>query len=554
MIRSRQSLQYMLLCAFFLVAQAVGNEDSSFCDKLLQKVNSGAIASDLPDWLGTRSSGVLLPVTSLPGRFGIGEIGPEAIHWLDGLHKAKQKFWQILPLVPTGGGDSPYSGLSAFAGNQALLSFDGLAHMGLLHAKDLAHPPEFNPNRIDYDKAGKYRTAVLDTAAKNFVQHAPPKMKADYHAFVQREKSWLDDYSLYMALSEKYKKSWTDWPDPQLVKRDPAALKQAELDNHEAVEKHKVFQYLFDKQWGDIRKHAHQLGIKIIGDMPIYVAHDSADTWAHQSLFLLDANGRPKMVSGVPPDGFSADGQLWGNPIYDWGANEKQNYAWWTDRIQRSIALADVVRIDHFRGFESYWEIPNGSSAKSGHWVKGPGAGPFDAASKKLGKLPVIAEDLGDMTSEVDKLRQRLGFPGMAVTQFGFGGDDPGSVRHRPYDVPGANTVIYTGTHDNETLVEHLANSGKHENETAKKYLEGAAGEKTTPQSPPLNQLLIAATLGSPAGLAILPAQDILGLGADSRLNRPGSANGNWNWRIGSDQMTANVLKSLGEQTSKSGR
>lgn len=548
---NKQRVYLAILFSIFCISTAYAEDKYALCDRLLRKAATGSVTvvEPLPKWLGKRSSGVLLSVTSLPSKHGIGEIGPEAIRWIDQLHDSKQKFWQILPLGPTGYGDSPYQALSSFAGNHTLISLEGLEKIGLLTSQDIANPPPFNENRIDYGKAINYRTPLLNLAVKNFEQSASTQLKKEFQKFVEKEKYWLEDYSLYMALKQKYQKSWTDWP-AELVKREPTALEQAKKDFKEDIQKHKVLQFLFEKQWAAVRDHAKKKGVKIIGDLPIYVAHDSADTWANQSLFLLDAEGKPTKVAGVPPDGFSADGQLWGNPIYKWDENKKQKYAWWISRINRSREMADVVRFDHFRAFESYWEIPAGSSAKQGQWIKGPGTDLFDSAAKKLGKLPVIAEDLGVITPEVDGLRKQLGFPGMAITQFGFGSSDPGAMRHRPFDVPSTNTIIYTGTHDNETLVEHFSGTSewiRQEIDEAKKYTG-------TDDSTPINEVLIAATMSSPAGLTITPAQDLLGLGVEGRQNRPGSSDGNWNWQMGSKQMTKKILTDLKDLTTQSGR
>jgi 4-alpha-glucanotransferase len=481
-----------------------------------------------------RCSGILLHVTSLPGRFGIGDLGPSAYEFADFLFAAGQKLWQVLPLNPTGYGDSPYQCFSAFAGNPMLVSLERLRDRGLLTASNLANAPKFPEGVVDFGPVIDFRMATLRRAAQAFFADGSRVDRAGFDRFCETASPWLDDYALFMACKDAHHGTmWTEW-DAQLRKRDPQALSDWTKKLALEVEAFKYWQFEFFQQWEELKTYCHERGIRLMGDIPIYVAHDSADVWAHPELFYLDDQGRPTVVSGVPPDYFSATGQLWGNPIYRWSLFAETGYKWWIDRFRASLALFDLVRLDHFRGFEAYWEVPaSEKTAINGLWVKGPGEGLLSALQNALGELPIVAENLGVITSPVEKLRQQFGLPGMSLLQFAFG-TDPQASTFRPHNYT-RDLAAYTGVHDNDTTVGWWSSSGaadstrsldevREEHDFASEYLNFRDDSA-------INWAMIRAVLASVADLAIVPLQDVLGLGSDARMNLPGKISGNWKWR-----------------------
>jgi 4-alpha-glucanotransferase len=505
--------------------------------------------------MGSRSSGLLLHPTSLPGRFGIGELGAEARSFVDFLQAAGQGLWQVLPLGPTGYGDSPYQCFSAFAGNPLLISLDRLAQDGWLSASDLRKAPEFPVDHVDYGAVIESRRPLLVKAFDRFEKKAGPSQRDDFEAFRQAEVGWLDDFALFMALkSAKGGGSWHTW-DAALVTRQPDALSHAREEHARDVRAIEFAQYLFFRQWGEIRTYCHERGIRIVGDIPIFVAHDSADVWAHPELFFLAADGSPAFMAGVPPDYFSATGQLWGNPLYRWDVLAKTGYRWWIDRFRATLSMVDVVRLDHFRGFEAYWEVSGkATTAVDGRWVQGPGAAFFEALQSALGLLPIIAEDLGVITAEVEALRERFGWPGMAILQFAFGSDSAADS-FKPHNYP-RNHAVYTGTHDNDTILgwwnAGVGDSTRTqaavdvEKDFCKKYL-GTDGSE-------IHWDFIRAVLMSVADTAIVPLQDVLGVGAEGRMNLPGRPSGNWLWRYREEALTDAVRDRLGDMARMYGR
>ncbi len=474
-----------------------------------------------------RASGILLHPTSLPGPFGSGDLGAAAYHFIDWLVVAGQKLWQILPLGPVGMGDSPYMCLSAFAGEALLIDLQELVARGWLSQNDLHNLPNFSPSKVHFGNVKSFRMSKLKIAAENFFTKDDKKEIEDFQSFRKKQKSWLEDYALFMALIGKYNGAeWSTW-DEELVKRKPAALKKARADLASDVRFWEFTQWCFFRQWHALKKYANDRNVKIVGDIPIFIAYQSSDAWAHQHLFHLDNNLKPKIVAGVPPDYFSVTGQRWGNPLYDWKAMHDENYVWWIERIKTTLELVDLVRIDHFRGFAGYWEIPaEEKTAVKGRWVKGPGAKLFDAIEKKLGKLPIIAEDLGEITPDVVELRDRYQFPGMRILQFAFAGDTKNNFLPHNYI---SNTVVYSGTHDNDTTAGWFKSATEREREFVKKYV-GTDGKEVS-----WDFIRIASQ--SVADMAVFPFQDVLGLGNEARMNLPGQALGNWSWRFSWDQV-----------------
>ncbi len=486
-----------------------------------------------------RSSGVLLHPTSLPGPYGIGDLGPEAYRWVQTLAAAKQAWWQILPLGPTGVGNSPYQAFSAFAGNVALLSPDLLVRDGLVSQGDL-NGISYPPNHVDYERVTPFKKAMTRAAWDAFRSgQGVPALRDEFDAYWHRERAWLDDYALFMAVRDALGgASLATWPT-EVLKREPSALEAVEQELARDVMVHRFAQFLFDRQWVELRKFAHAHGVKIIGDAPIFVSTDSADMWANADQFLLDSKRQPTFVAGVPPDYFSETGQHWGNPLYDWDRMAGTGYAWWTARLRRNLEQVDLLRLDHFRGFAAAWHIPAGAkTAVSGSWVNGPGRDLFDRMASDLGPLPLIAEDLGLITADVHELREALGYPGMRVIQFTLGGgpDSP----HWPHNFE-RNTVAYTGTHDNDTT------NGWYEglDDNARNQLVGYLGRSV--RNPAAD--LIRLTWSSVAVLAITPLQDLLGLGTEGRMNVPGVAEGNWRWRFRAEQFLPGVVEHLAELT-----
>jgi 4-alpha-glucanotransferase len=490
--------------------------------------------------IGARASGILLHPTSLPGP-GVGDLGEQAFRFVDWLADAGQSLWQVLPLVAVNEGGSPYNALSAFAGNPLLISPAELHLHGLLPA-DAVAAPDLDGEGIDFPAALRWKADVVRAA--HAILGEDEELRADFRAFCEEEAAWLDDYALFRALRDAHGGgSWADWPEP-LRRRDPAALRQARAELAEEIERHAYAQYLFELQWSGVREHASEQGIRIVGDVPIFVAYDSADVWAHPELFELDEELRPTVVSGVPPDYFSATGQRWGNPLYRWDVLEKTGYRWWIDRFRRTLRMVDVVRVDHFRGFESYWEVPaDEETAMRGRWMPGPGRRLFDAVRAELGGLPLIAEDLGLITEEVDALRDELKLPGMRVLQFAFGGDDPQNP-HLPRNYV-HNAVAYTGTHDNDTVLGWYADAGLHER-TAVDALTGGGRD--------MHWRLIETVLRSAAGWAVVPLQDVLGLGGQARMNTPGVPDGNWAWRLRDGELTPELAQRLADIVRETGR
>jgi 4-alpha-glucanotransferase len=482
----------------------------------------------------SRCSGILLHFSSLPGRFGIGDFGPAAYEFADFLSAAGQKLWQVLPLNPTGYGDSPYQCFSAFAGNPLMISLEGLRDQGVLHNSDLGPRPLFPEEFVDYGAVIEFKMGVLRRAAEAFFADGSRADLAEFDDFCERARPWLDDFALFMAAKDAHHGvMWTAW-DAKLRRRDADALAKFSRERAREVKAQKYWQFEFFRQWQKLKVYCQQRDIRFMGDMPIYVAHDSADVWAHPELFYLDEEGAPTVVSGVPPDYFSATGQLWGNPIYRWDLLAAGGYAWWIERFRASLAQFDMVRLDHFRGFEAYWEVPGGeTTAINGRWVKGPGKEFLSAMKNAFGELPIVAENLGVITPEVEKLRLEFGLPGMSLLQFAFG-NDPQGPSFRPHNY-GRDLVAYTGGHDNDTTVGWWSSSGAGDStrtaEDVLKEHEFARAYLNFHDDSEINWVLIRAVLGSVADIAIVPLQDVLGLGSAARMNLPGTVKGNWKWR-----------------------
>lgn len=490
-----------------------------------------------------RTAGILLHPTSLPGPYGVGDLGPSARTWVDALARAGQTWWQLLPLTPPGEGDSPYQAFSAFAGNPVLISPDDLIADGLIRKSDL--PGDDLPaDRVDYPRVNRYKAALLARAWERFRAGAAGGLKPAYAAFRKRHAAWLDDFALFMAIKERRPGvPWTDWPD-ELVQRDPAALKAQARSLAEAIDRIRFTQFLFFRQLGVLRHYARDRGVRLIGDLPIFISAESADVWAHPEYFVLDGRRRPVVVAGVPPDFFSKTGQRWGNPHYDWKALRRDGFAWWIARIEATLAEVDLVRLDHFRGFEAYWEVPASCpTAEVGRWVKAPGAALFKALRTALGDLPMIAEDLGEITPEVDALRLAFGLPGMRILQFAFGGAIEDRFLPHSYD---RNCVVYTGTHDNDTTVGWYAGLNPEEHAHLRRYVPGV-------ERHPAREMIRAAW-ASVAAWAIAPLQDVLELGNEARMNLPGTETGNWSWRCTADMLAPDRFAHLGELTATYGR
>ena len=502
-----------------------------------------------------RSSGILLHPTSLPGRFGVGDLGGEAYKFVDWLAAAGQTYWQIMPLGPTGYGDSPYSAFSAFAGNTNLVSPEKLVESGLLSDADIEDAPAFPAERVDYGKVIEYKRGLLEKAFGNFKKKLPADegLRRDYEGFLGFAGVWLEDWALFAALKDEHKgEPWHTWA-PGIARREAAALDGARVAFAEPVQAHKFFQYVFFQQWLKLKGYANERGVRVVGDMPIFVAHNSADVWAKPELFKLKEDGSPEAVAGVPPDAFSKTGQLWGNPIYDWARMRGDGFGWWVDRVRETLKIVDVVRLDHFRGFAAYWEVPaEHETAEHGRWVEAPGRELFETLKGALGgHLPIVAEDLGTITPDVHALRDEFGFPGMRVLQFAFGGDPHDT--HLPHEYA-QNTVAYTGTHDNDTVVGWFEQRGRadapdgerRERELCLKYL-GTDGSE-------INWDFIRAAQMSVATLAVAQLQDVLGLPSDARMNIPASAQGNWGWRYAAGALTDSLAARLRDMTALYGR
>jgi 4-alpha-glucanotransferase len=500
----------------------------------------------------SRSSGVLLHPTSLPGPFGIGDLGSGALEFIDLLASAGQRVWQVLPLGPTGYGDSPYQCFSAFAGNTLLLSLEELIEDGLLTDAEAGDPHRFTTGDVDFAAVIAHRQPLWTHVLDRFDAGAGAAMRDHFDRFCRAHATWLDDFALFMAVKEAHGHvAWTAW-EPDIARRDPSAIARWSARCARDIRLHKLTQFLFSEQWQRVRDACRSRSIDIMGDLPIFIAHDSADVWAHRELFRLDSDGHPTVLTGVPPDYFSATGQLWGNPHYQWDTIADTGYAWWIERFRALLALVDRVRIDHFRGFVGSWEVPRGATtAMGGEWVAGPGLPLFEAVQSALGtdRLPFVAENLGVITPDVEALRARLRLPGMAILQFAFG-NDPQAPDFKPHNYP-RNLVVYTGTHDNDTTIGwwtsgigHSTRSDterEHERDHATRYL-GLHGTDVHWQ-------FIRAVLASVADTAIIPAQDLIGLGSEARVNRPGADVGNWRWRLTPGQLTPEIARRLAVMT-----
>lgn len=512
-----------------------------------------------------RQSGILLHPTSLPGTPGIGTLGEYAYKFVDWLYQANQKLWQLLPLGPTGYGDSPYASFSTFAGNPLLIDLDFLYKKGWAEKKDII-PPSYikNDGNVDFGSVVWWKSPLLQKCAEYFLKNASSEDLLLYKTFCKNKASWLEKYALFMSIKNEYDKKAAEehapssmwnlfWPK-DLAACEKTALTEWKKSHKNEIEIIKVIQFFFDFQWNELKKYANDRGISIIGDIPIFVAPDSADVWANQACFKLDQNGLPESVAGVPPDYFCEDGQLWGNPLYDWDAMKKSGYSWWIDRIKRVLELTDILRIDHFRGFEAYWSVPFGEkTAKNGQWIKGPGYDLFKTISKKLGDIPVIAEDLGVITDEVKKLRDECKFPGMKVLQFAFSSDqieNEGYINYfLPHEFENNECVVYTGTHDNDTLQGWLEKcdeklltyvaqyfcAEKLDYEKAKKMVSSGI----------LRKKMITSALASSAVLAVIPMQDIIGIDNQGRMNTPSTTGSNWSWRMKKTDLKKNAAEYL---------
>lgn len=487
-----------------------------------------------------RAGGILLHPTSLPGRYGIGDLGPQAYRFVDWLASTGCTLWQILPLGPTGYGDSPYQCFSAFAGNPYLISFDALIEDGLLTQEDFADMPEFSASLVEYGAIIPWKLGLLLKAFSR-LSFMPENFRKEFKRFTKDNAAWLDDYSLFMSLKEANGGgAWNGW-DESLRKRKPAAMDRARQEQAENILRHAFYQFLFFRQWNKLRNYAHERGLTIIGDIPIFIAYDSADAWANPKLFFLDQESLPTVVAGVPPDYFSRTGQLWGNPLYKWSAHKRTGYEWWIKRFRSVLGLVDIVRLDHFRGFAGYYEIPFGApTAETGQWVSGPGKDFFEsiypALSKKKGEtLPIIAEDLGVITPDVVELRDSFHLPGMKILQFGFSGADNPFL---PHNYP-SNCVAYTGTHDNDTARGWYETVPENERDFARRYL-GTNGTDIAWD-------LIRGIWSSVAVYAVTPMQDALSLGGEARMNFPSKLGGNWEWRMNESDMSESLAARLRE-------
>ncbi len=490
-----------------------------------------------------RASGILLHPTSLPGPYGIGDIGPGCLAWIDFLERSKQKLWQVLPLGPTGYGDSPYQSFSAFAGNPYLVSPDALFADGLLTREELADIPAFPVAQVDFGPVITWKLRTLERAFQRFETVSGP-LRQEFEAFAAEHAGWLDDYALFMALKQSLNAVWSDWDEGLALRRAPE-LASARKHLSRAIDAQRFHQFVFFRQWHVVREHARAANVKIIGDIPIFVAYDSADVWARRELFLLDEHGRSTAVAGVPPDYFAPTGQLWGNPLYRWDAIAADGYAWWIERLRATLELVDIVRLDHFRGFDAYWEIPaTALTAETGTWVKGPGRKLFDALRAALGDLPILAEDLGNITPEVIALRDAFDLPGMKITQFAFGSD--ATEPFLPHNFP-HNCAAYTGSHDNDTTRGwYEAGSTSEERDLARRYMRTDGRD--------IAWDLITLVYASVADTAVVPLQDVLDKGGEARMNLPGRIAGNWGWRYAEGELTERHAARLADLTALYGR
>ncbi len=490
----------------------------------------------------SRSSGILLHPSSLPGPYGIGDFGPEAYRWIDFVAASGCAYWQILPLGPTGFGDSPYQSFSSFAGNPLFISPELLVEEELLGEEDLSEQPAFPQEKVDFAQIKRWKNEILGKAFRRFADN--DAVAKDMVKFLGEESEWLSDFTLFRAIKRKHGGvAWMDWPVP-LRDRNPQALKEAEQSLEEDIAYYAFGQFLFFRQWDKLRTYATEKGVTIIGDLPIYAAQDSADVWARRDLFHLDKEGKPTKVSGVPPDYFSETGQLWGNPLYRWEDHADDGFSWWLDRVKASLKMVDILRLDHFRGFADYWSVPAGeTTAVNGRWEQGPGEAFFQALEAELGGLPIIAEDLGELSPAVSVLRDQFSLPGMKILQFAFVDD----LEHEflPHNYP-ENCVAYSGTHDNDTTRGWFDKAPDEERAFCMDYLDVKGGD--------IAWDFICAIWDSAAKLAIAPMQDFLNLGTEARMNYPSSAQGNWSWRMPDDTLYSSLARRIAELNTKHAR
>jgi len=491
-----------------------------------------------------RTSGILLHPTSLPGVLGAGDLGSNAYLFVDWLAGAGQTYWQVLPLGEIGPGNSPYMSSSAFAGNVLIIDLFDLAHQGWLSQEDLIPLPEFRHDRVDYGLQKQFRVERLHRAAKQFFAGGNEAMHSAYSEFCMAQHEWLRDYALFKTISEQQEgRNWNQWPTA-LANREVEALRRLEVEYVEQINFWKFCQWCFARQWEQLKQYANERGVQLIGDVPIFVAYQSADVWAHPELFELDQSGYPIAVAGVPPDYFSATGQLWGNPLYRWDVHEQTGYAWWVQRLRHALRSFDRVRIDHFRGFAAYWAVPaNENTAVNGRWLPGPGAKLFDAFKKAFVDLPIIAEDLGVITPDVAELRDNFELPGMRILQFAFAEDNSNHFLPHNYI---ANTIAYTGTHDNDTMLGWWNTASEKEKSFVRQYF----GREVI--DVPWD--MMGALSGSVANTVIFPMQDVLCLSGEDRMNLPGSSDGNWEWRFTWDQVQPWQTVKLSKMTSMNAR
>lgn len=480
-----------------------------------------------------RSSGILMHVSSLPGKFGIGDLGSCAYDWVDFLEATGTALWQVLPLNPTGFGDSPYQGLSAFAGNPLFIDLENLRELSLIPTKALSSPPAFPQRKVDFYKASRFKRRLLELAYANYRKNPDVTLQKEFEQFKLENAHWLEDFATFMALRERFKLvSWRDWPDAYRL-REPQALLSFAEEQAAVIEMQAFFQFLFFRQWFALKRYANERGVQIVGDIPIFMGFDSADVWSMPHLFTLDADRHPTFVAGVPPDFFSSTGQLWGNPLYVWEEHRKEGYSWWINRVAATLKTVDIIRLDHFRGFAGYYKIPAANkTAEGGEWVDGPRRDLFDAIQARLGELPFIAEDLGVITPDVVDLREHYHLPGMRIFQFAFWEDADHEFLPHTYPV---DCVAYTGTHDNDTAQSWFKLAPAHEQRFCMSYLG----------YPPIGDIahaMIRAVWSSVAVFAVAPMQDFLKLGNSARMNLPASTSGNWQWRMQPDALTPGLI------------
>ncbi len=507
-----------------------------------------------------RASGILLHPTSFPGAHGIGDLGDVAYKFIDFLVEAKQSLWQVLPLGPTGYGDSPYASFSSFAGNPLLVNLDRLVQAGDLAPADLSHVPDFPIDSIDFGWVIYWKIPLLEKAARNFLAGASAERRTKFNTFCAQQAGWLDDFALFMAVKEDFDQKareedvfgamWSNFWDKDIALRQPDALKRWQKAKADAIAVKKVLQFYFFEQWAALKQYANRHGIKIIGDIPIFVAPDSVDVWANSNLFHLDENGQPTVVAGVPPDYFSETGQLWGNPLYNWEKMQADGFKWWINRIKATLQLVDIIRVDHFRGFQAYWEVPAGEkTAINGRWVEAPGMELFETVEKELGQLPLLAEDLGVITPEVVALRDRFGFPGMKILQFAFDAKEAGGLNATNAFLPHNHTyncVVYPGTHDNDTTLGWYHSRSTEEQDWVRRYL--ARDDRDIVWN------FIRMAMASVARYAVISFQDVLTLDSDARMNTPSVLGGNWAWRFRIDALNGWMSGRLSEMVTLYGR